>query len=209
MSKMIELRRSWFGPVIVVALLVAVVVPASATPCQEKSIFEAYDVLLPIRDADARPSIQTVTVRYIPADTSRERETKVRLSETADGSVSLTVWYAKGRSIQQQLRDLRSARPDACDDQLIATIELERTEFSGPDVTKRLRALRSLRVRVLMESAIYLDTARFEIAVDSVMNQSTFVLYGPGTGESRPHPLIKWADSLVRSTAPRHLKTSN
>lgn len=174
--------------------------------CKDLGIFEVYDILLPLNpesDASA-PEIQRVTVRFVPGDTSIERESKVVLIEDVHGRVTAEVWRSQSaRSIQQQLRDLRKVQPEACDEALIKSISIEHYVANEGCVTTLYRKLLNTKVLVVSESAIYLDTARYEVRVDSPMNSTAFVLYGPDLAKRRPHPLIKWAAAIIDCTSRR------
>lgn len=181
-------------------LLVALASPLMyGEPCRAMGIFEVYDQLLPLRGATGGGVIQSVTVRYVPGDTSSESEMKVLLTEERDGRASLHVWRPSPVSIQQQLRNLRSARGEECDTALISSIRVDRYDGTARMASTLYRDFKSVRVPVAMESDFYFDTARFEVLVETPMNTSTFVLYGPGMSERRPHPLIKWAAAVVRA----------
>lgn len=186
------------------AAFVAVSCTAANAPCANSTIFDMYDRVLPVRKVHQGPDVQTVTVRYIPGDTSQQVETKLVIREHADGKIVAEVWRPAVRSIQQQLRDLRAARPTTeCDDAFVGEIKIEHYALADPRVERSYRDFKKLRVPVAVESSIYLDTARFEVLAEGPMNSTMFILYGPGVSERHPHALITWAAAMIEAASRR------
>ncbi|HJQ36230.1 MAG TPA: hypothetical protein VKB93_03735 [Thermoanaerobaculia bacterium] len=175
---------------------------AAPAPCASANIFDVYDRLLPVRAAHHGPDVETVTLRYIPGDTSQRVEIKVIIREHADGKIAVEAWRPAATSIQQQLRDLRAAHPTTeCDDAFVDQIKVEHYDLADPRIARLYRDFKKLRVPVAVDSDIYLDTARFEVLTEAPMNSTSFILYGPGLSDRHPHALITWAAAVVEAAS--------
>lgn len=206
MSKVDRIVRRWdksYLTLCIVMLALVTGVPATADEgCQGLTIFQVYDQLLPM-NTEADRATQQVVVRYLPGDTSSDVERKIVLRELSDGKLSMTVIRPTTTSIQQQLRALRATHPHDCDDALLKSINIEQFEVSEKIARGLYKSFQGLRVPVSMESAIYMDAPRCEVSVDTPMNSSDFVLYGPTLQDRHPHPLLRWCASVVSSAAVR------
>ena len=197
--------RPMFHLKVCAAVILLLLAPGAHATCRDVDIFEVYDRLMPLSDVTEAPAPEIVTLRYIPGDTSIAREAKIMLRELPNGEIAGEAWVPAGeRSIQQQFRELRAARPSDCDEALVAFLSVERHELTGKDVTALYRSLRSMKVAVVPESAIYLDAARYEFVIEGQMNKYTFALSGP-TGRTT-HPLIRWADTLLKTALASHIR---
>lgn len=166
-------------------------------PCHEMGIFEIYDALIPLESSQplALGSL-AIIVRYVPGDTSIDREKKVVLLVT-DETQTLDVWSPAVTSIYQQWRNIRKLAPrENCDEEVLRRIQIDRGTMTGKSVTHLYRELRELRVPVVLDSSIYLDAPRFEIVVETPMNRCEYRLYD-SKALKRPHPLVRWARAVM------------
>jgi hypothetical protein len=161
---------------------------AEEEPC---GVLEVYDhvLSLAISDTEARNASEVVILRYIPGDTTVEREYRIALTKDGNGKLRATRVDANALSIQSQLR---AADPLPCS-KATAYIKLRSRTFDNQAVLKKIFAsLHAIRLPVRLASELYLDAPRYEILMQAGMNEVSFVLYGPTAQASIPHPLISW-----------------
>jgi hypothetical protein len=154
---------------------------------------EVYERLLPLslEESDAPDVDEMIVLRYIPGDTSIEREYKITLLRTTDGKYRATRVEGKGRSLLSQVREIEK-QVERCDD-VMRRVELMTTTFDRQALLRSIfDAFRRLRFPLNLESRIYLDYPRYEIVVRAGENQESFTLFGPSAQAPHPHPLILW-----------------
>src|SRR5687767_875925 len=98
--KAIKMMMTLRAAVVIVIFLLSPLV-AACENCKQLGIFDVYDLLLPrgvLRPGEA----ESVTLRYIPGDTSIERELEIRIAITHSGSTTLVVLEPQGSSVQTQ-----------------------------------------------------------------------------------------------------------
>lgn len=157
-----------------------------------------YDRLLAYPHETGEGELEVVVVRYIPADTSVETELAFRIVRRAGGAVSMEARFPSSASILEQLRALREKHPGECDDDLLKSIVLhDGTQVEAGMARRLLAEFHRLQMPTKLDSSIYLEAPRYEIEVLTPMNEMHLILYGPGRGARKMHPVIEWAETAV------------
>lgn len=174
-----------------VALVVLPLQPLSAQIGNKEAcgILELYDRLLPktVTGIDAAGSSEVVVLRYIPGDTNVEHEYRIVLFAGNSKPFRAIRTEPVGSSIQSQVRLSRGADDPPCDIQ-VTRVRLESSVLTDQAILRRiLSELHAIRMRAEVASELYLDAPRYEVAIQSGMNEASWVLYGPSA-----HPLIRW-----------------
>lgn len=181
----------------VILFLSLVPLAGAAENCEQLGIFDVYDRVLPpgiMRPGEA----ETVTLRYIPGDTSIERELEFRIATTRSGMTTIDVTEARGLSIQSQFTTLKDESVGLCDSALVSKIAMERRRAPAKIGKAIRRELMRKRFSVELEGDIYLDAGRYEIWIKTPMNMVSWTLYGPNE-RRKVHPLIEWANASMSS----------
>lgn len=176
--------------------------PVPTSGCEQLTVSEVYDHLMPL-DLGRGSSTETVILRYIPGDTTVEREMAVRLSRRPGSAVLMDVWEPQGTSALSQLRALRQRDEATCDAELLKSVVIDHTSETSRTASQLLDSLLRTRITLRLDSALYLDAPRYEIAVAAPMNEVRVVLYGPGIDSRSPHPLITWAETVLSAARKR------
>lgn len=170
---------------------------AARESCEQFGIFDVYQRLLPpgvMRPGDT----ESITLRYIPGDTSIERELEFRIATTRSGIMTMEVLEPLGLSVQAQFARLKLGSVERCDEAVVNDIVMEHRPVPANIAIAIRRELMRKRIRVELEGALYLDAPRYEVWVKTPMNEMSWVLYGPDS-RSEEHPLIDWAKSAIQS----------
>lgn len=188
------LRSSLVGLLFLIAFTANAATPDDAR-C---GVFDLYDRLLPVLAGtnDEAGTTEVVIVRYIPGDTSVDREFRFKLYVSKAGTLRATWQRPERISLLQQVRELESKGIVTCDD-VTKNVSLRATEVTDQRLLRSILAqLHSLQVPARLESAIYLDVPQYTVVERAGMNAATYVLYGPTIQSAMPHPLIKWCRTL-------------
>jgi len=165
--------------------------------CEKLGIFDVYRHLLPPGDLRAG-EVESITLRYIPGDTSNERELELRIATTLTDDTTMEVLEPKGLSIQTQFTALRANLAEGCEETLLKQIEIERRDVSSAIALGIRQKLLRKRVDVELKGDLYLDSPRYELWIKAPMNETSWVLYGPDSRKEL-HPLIDWAKAAIRA----------
>jgi hypothetical protein len=114
-----------------------------------------YDIVIPalIDEASQQGAEEIVVIRYIPGDTSIDREFKITIIVPARGAITATRTDPALVSIRAQLRAAEKRKPAAACDELLKDIRLERRRFDDQRLLRRLlRRLNGVRLPVRLPS---------------------------------------------------------
>lgn len=164
-------------------------------PC---GAFDLYDRVLPVSpDADEeRGAREVIVVRYIPGDTTVDREFRVIIRVSRDGRYGATLRKPRGSSLLAQMRALQAERALTCGE-VISKLSIEETEVVDQAPLRAMSSdLDRIRVPARQVAAIYLDVPQYSFVDRAGMNSASYVLYGPTLQDRHPHPLIEWCHSL-------------
>jgi hypothetical protein len=165
--------------------------------CEQLGIFDVYQQLLPpgvLRPGEA----ESVTLRYIPGDTSIERELELRIATTIAGKTTIEVLEPMKLSVQAQFTALDADLAERCDETVLYQIVMERRDVPSNIGIAIRRELMRARMQIKLEGDLYLDASRYEVWVKTPMNEVSWVLYGPDSGKET-HPLINWSKAAIHS----------
>ncbi|MEO8379707.1 MAG: hypothetical protein ABI779_08590 [Acidobacteriota bacterium] len=183
---------------IVLATMLAVVAKSASAQDPGCDPLRIYDMIIPtaVDDASQRGADEVVVIRYIPGDTSVDREFRITIVASANGTITATRIDPAQSSIHAQLRNAEERKPAAACEELLKDFRLERRHLHDQPVLRRLlRGLNRIKMPVRLPSEIYLDAPRYEIVEWAKMNQVSFSIYDGSDRTVRP--LIDWVKSVA------------
>jgi hypothetical protein len=189
---------------IALATMLAVVTTSASAQDPGCDSLHIYDMVIPaaVDDASQQGADEVVVIRYIPGDTSVDREFRITIVASANGTITATRIDPAQSSIRAQLRNAEERKPAAACAELLKDLRLERRRLDDqPALRRLLRGLSRIHMPVQLPSEIYLDAPRYEIVEWAKMNQVSFSIYG--SRDSTVRPLIDWVKSVAAALPTR------
>lgn len=189
---------------IIFASILAVIATSASAQDLGCDPLGVYDIVIPaaVDVASQRGADEVVVIRYIPGDTSVDREFSITIIASANETISATRIDPVQSSIRTQLRSAEERKPTAVCDELLKDVRLEKRRFDDqPTLRRLLRSLSRVRMPVRLPSEIYLDTPRYEIVEWAKMNQLSFSIYD--SDDPTVRPLIHWVKSVATALSKR------
>ena len=177
-------------------LIMSVVVGCAATASAQQAScgpLTVYDRVMPITitEAEKHGIEELVVIRYVPGDTSRDREYRIIISESIGGKIVATRYDPVQRSVREQLREAEARQPNATCDSLLAEISIAEHRFENQSLLRRvLKDFSTVRIPARLPASIYLDASRFEVIHWAKMNESRFTVYS--AADTANNQLIGW-----------------
>ena len=156
-----------------------------------------YDAVLPniATDAEQRGMNEIILIRYVPGDTSREREYQITIFDDRDGRITARRRDPLGSSLREQLRAEETRHPDANCETIMKTLRTEDHRISdSPTLRRLLREFAKVRIPARLPASIYLDSPRYEIVDWTPMNQASLTIYrGSDTAN---YDILRWIKTV-------------